>query len=79
MKRTRKKLLPVPWPALSLGLDTHAFTGAELAAQAENAITAHSGAQLLDWRLVRDRYGDLTMQVRYLLEDGIARYENVVL
>ena len=75
----KTKLKPVPWPELSTDRGAFTFTDLQLATEAKRAVKDYAGARLLDWRIILDKYGDCTLQVRYILADGIARYHNIAL
>lgn len=71
------KLLPVPWPdPVRPGACT--YTDRELRKMAVEAARSEKG-RLLDWRIILRDGGHHTMQVRYVLRDGIARFHNIAI
>ncbi len=66
-----------PWHEIS---DTTSYPDVYIKNMAKQ-VAKDEGAKLLDWRLIlpHNKGNCITLQVRYLLEDGIARFSNIAL
>jgi len=66
----------VPWP--DVDQSSSYYSDRTLAREAKLAVKEHPGGELLDWRIILDRYGDCTLQVRYKVGETM-HYTNVAL